>query len=138
MRGFMGSQRGRAVRGFTLIEVMIAVAIVAILATLAYPSYLDSVRKSNGRALQGFLMDVSTRQNQYLLDKRQYAATLSDLGVAAPADVARHYTVAVVVAATPPSFELTATAVAGSPQLEGGWNEIKLNSAGTKLPAGKW
>lgn len=136
--GFMGSVRMQAARGFTLIEVMIAVAIVAILATLAYPSYMDSVRKSNGRALQGFLMDVSTRQNQYLLDKRRYADDLVELGVTAPSDVDRHYAVVIVAANTPPSFELTATAKAGSPQTQGGWNELKLNSVGTKTPAEKW
>lgn len=71
----------RAGRGFTLLELMIVVAIVGILASIAYPSYMDHVRKGNRAKAQAFLMDVAQRQQNYLLVNRQYAATLADLGV---------------------------------------------------------
>lgn len=68
------------VRGFTLIELMIVVAIVGILAGIAYPSYVDHVRKGNRAKAQAFLMDVAQRQQSYLLIHRQYAADLQQLG----------------------------------------------------------
>jgi len=72
----------RAGRGFTLLELMIVVALVGVLASIAYPSYTDHVRKGNRVKAQAFLMDVAQRQQNHLLVHRQYAATLADLGVA--------------------------------------------------------
>ena len=67
-------------RAFTLIELMIVVAIVAILAGIAYPSYMDQVRKGNRAKAQAFLMDVAQRQQSYLMVHRQYAQSLEQLG----------------------------------------------------------
>ena len=64
----------RAGRGFTLLELMIVVAIVGILASIAYPSYMDHVRKGNRAKAQAFLMDVAQRQQNYLL-KMQLKST---------------------------------------------------------------
>ena len=67
-------------RGFTLIELMIVVAIIAILAGIAYPSYMDQVRKGNRAKAQAFLMDLAQRQQSYLMVHRQYAQSLEQLG----------------------------------------------------------
>ena len=67
-------------RGFTLIELMIVVAIVGILAGIAYPSYMDHVRKGNRAKAQAFLMDLAQRQQNYLIVRRSYAGSLQDLG----------------------------------------------------------
>lgn len=64
-------------QGFSLIELMIAVAIAGILATIAYPSYTRYVTKSNRSAAESFIMTVSNKQEQYMLDARQYAELCS-------------------------------------------------------------
>lgn len=129
------------IRGFTLIELMVVVAIVGILAAIAYPSYQAYVRAANRSAAQQYMLEISSRQQQYLLDNRQYATTLSALGMATvPDTVAGKYTVdfnpAVDNTATPPRFTIEATPVAGS--VQAGESVLTLNSAGAKAPAGDW
>lgn len=72
----------RRERGFTLVELMVVVAIVAILAGIAYPSYVDHIRKGNRAQAQAFLMDVAQRQQSYLIVHREYAQSLTQLGFA--------------------------------------------------------
>jgi type IV pilus assembly protein PilE len=131
----------RASRGFTLIELMIVVAIIGILAAIAYPSYQNQIRKSNRAAAQAVLMDGANKQQFYLSSQREYADTLAKLNITPPTDVTRWYdiTVAANNGATPPTFIFTATPKAGSQQVPDG--VLTLDSAGTKTRAGdptKW
>lgn len=59
-------------RGFTLIELMIAVAILGILAMVAYPSYSDYITRSKISEALGNLTDMRTKMEQYFLDNRTY------------------------------------------------------------------
>ena len=103
-------------RGFTLIELMIVVAIVAILAGVAYPSYRNYILKGNRAAAQAFLMDAAQRQQQYFLDNRTYATDLGMLfgtateDAAVPKEVLPYYGRPIVVTGgPPPTFMITAT-----------------------------
>jgi type IV pilus assembly protein PilE len=72
--------------GFTLIELMITVAVIAILAAVALPSYIDYVTRSNLVEARTNLSDMRTRLEQYFLDNRAYPATCATYATgAAPA-----------------------------------------------------
>jgi len=119
---------------------MIVVVIVAILAMIAYPSYEDHLRKGRRSAAQNFLADVATRQQQYLLDARQYAVgagALAALSVTVPSDVSSYYNVTINPAAPtlPPSYTLVATPIPGSRQVPDG--ALTLDSVGTKTRNGQ-
>ena len=58
--------------GFTLIELMITVAIIAILAAIAYPSYQDSVRKTHRAEAQGDLIELSDFLERYYTENNSY------------------------------------------------------------------
>ena len=129
--------------GFTIIELMIVVVIVAILAMIAYPSYEDHLRKGRRSAAQNFLSDIATRQQQYLLDARQYAVgagALGALNMTVPTDVAPFYTVTINPAAptAPPSFTLVATPVPGSRQVPDGALTLDSNGAKTRNGQPGW
>ena len=100
-------------RGFTLIELMIVVAVVGILAMVAYPSYQDHVRKSRRASAQAAMLEMAAKEHQRLLDVRSYSAasTPAALGVAAQSDLSTYYGIAAAVdnTATPPTFTITAT-----------------------------
>ena len=127
-------------KGFSLIELLVAVVIIGILAAIAIPNYQNYVVKGNRAAAQSYMMDLANREKQYLLDARVYTANpTADLGVTPPADVSKHYTVAVTVGTAPPSFTITATPIAGSPQAnDGPVSTLTLGSDGTKTPTDKW
>ena len=124
--------------GFTLIEVMIVVAIIGILSAIAFPSYQNYVMRAKRSAAQQFMLDISSREQQYLLDARSYTATIGTggLNMTVSTDVSPYYTFAIAVnnAAAPPTFTITATAI-GS-QLNDG--NLTLNNLGQKTPASKW
>ena len=76
------------VRGFTLLEAMLVVAIIATLAAIAVPSYADYVRR--GRILDAVarLADARARMEEYFLDQRSYVDAGGRCGVPPPAGTA--------------------------------------------------
>ncbi|OGT01612.1 MAG: pilus assembly protein PilE [Gallionellales bacterium RBG_16_57_15] len=120
-------------QGFTLIELMIAVVIVGILAAIAIPAYTKYVVNAKRAAAESFIMSVANKQEQYMLDARQYATTLALLGMSAPADVAANYNVAIVnVSATPPTYTINATPIGGQLANDTECGTVSIDQAGTK------
>lgn len=120
--------------GFSLIELMIAVAIVGILAAVAFPSYQQYLRKGARAEAQSHMMDIAGRQGQFLIDNRAYAATVGELSVTTPASVSSKYTIAIATAATPPTFTITATPTGD--QAHDTCRILTLDSSGAKTASG--
>ena len=130
-------------RGFSLTELMIAVAVVGILAAVAYPSYQNYLRKGTRAAAQSAMLSIADKQQQYLLDARNYAlgaGALTTLNVTLPKEVDAHYAITVMssngdaTGTKPPSFTITATPKTGSAQIEDG--ALTLTHTGVKTRAG--
>lgn len=132
------SGKARRRSGVTLVELMIAVAIVGILAAIAFPSYQRYTVSTHRASAQSHLLDIAQNQQQYLVDNRAYASTLADLnGMTTPADVSQYYTITIDVSAgPPPTFTATATPKAGTAQA--GDVTLTINNVGTKTPPEKW
>lgn len=120
-------------RGFTLIELMIVVAIVAILASVALPAYNDYVRR--GQLQEAFvqLADYRVKMEQYFQDNKNYGATCgvgsaySNWNTFAPAG-AKYFSFGCVTSNSGQSFLITAT---GSGGLTNGF-DYTINELGTK------
>jgi len=129
--------------GFTLIELMITVVIIAILSAIAMPAYQEYVKRGNRAAAESEMMDIASREQQYLLANRCYT-DLATLGYTLPSNLNGKYTPGIggtVTAAscqnTMPNF--TITFIAAGIQASDG--NLVLTSEGVKSRAGdplKW
>src|SRR2546422_3171961 len=137
MDGFMRSSKHAARRGcaagFTLIELMITVAVMGVLAAIAYPSYMNYVARGNRSAAQSFMLEVTSRQERYLLDARQYAADLATLGMTVPDTGSPNYSVTIAgVTAAPPGYVVQAAPIGGQANNDANCGTLTLGGTGAK------
>ena len=96
-------------RGFTLIELMVTVAIVGLLAAVAYPSFTQYIRRGKIVEALGQLSTLRVRLEQYYQDNRNYGSTATACGVPMPSGAAFTYTCTWGASGTSQSFVATAT-----------------------------
>ncbi len=131
-------------KGFTLVELLIVVAIIALISVIAYPSYMNYVVNTKRNAARNALLQIADRQQQFFMDNKRYAATLTDLGFAAnplvlddqgnPADAGDRQAVYSVslsdLAAT--TYTITAAPINGQARHDTKCGSLTLDQAGTQ------
>jgi type IV pilus assembly protein PilE len=99
--------------GFTLVELMVVIAIIGIISAIAFPSYDTYMKKSRRADAKVALSTMADRQERYYLQNNTYSAAVNDVGGSATKE--GYYTLA-IDSADINSFQLTATAVPGGQQ----------------------
>ena len=130
--------------GFTLGELMVVVAIIGILSAIAYPSYVNYVKRGNRARAQALMLNITNREEQFLLDAKAYTAGLDSTGLnlsvqgwtCSGATCGNpNYNVTVTVSAgPPPGYTITATALGD----QAGDGNLSLDNVGNKAPSDKW
>lgn len=100
--------------GFTLLELLIAVAVVGLLLTIALPSYQDSVRRSRRTDAVAAMNLAQQAQERWRANRTTYTDQLSNLGVSATS--AHGYYNLTIPAATASGYTIVATAVTTTSQ----------------------
>ena len=130
----------KANKGFSLIELMIAMVIVGILATIMLPSYRQYVTESRRSEGVAMLLNVMQQQERYYTEMLRYANDLADLGFDTTNPVASEngsYHIQVAQCGSDPYERcVKLTAVAQGEQAADG--DITLNSRGIREPQSHW
>jgi type IV pilus assembly protein PilE len=134
----------RSATGFTLIEVMITVAIVAILAAVAIPSYTDYITRSKIQEATSSLLSMRTKLEQYYQDNRTFFGACVAGTVAPPPAGLKYFTVGCSNLSST-TYTVTATGIAGSDMalfsftIDQGNNRLTTNvPPGWTAPASCW
>ena len=147
---YIGSSAARSansVRGFSLMEIMIVLAIVAILSAIALPSYNASVQRSRRADAKNALLDLAAREEKYFAVNNSYTSVALNLycgsttsgtstcaasfpmGVGTSGNYDYNVT---VTSATTTAFTATATPVAGGTQVSDACYEYLINQLGAQ------
>ncbi len=120
------SPQGGVRRGFTLVETLVAMVVLALIVAVAVPSYREHTIRARRTDAKLSLLAAAAAQERHFLDANAYAATLAELGVAGFSRQG-HYALDVEAVSTV-AFVLRATPAINGAQVDDG--PFRLDSAG--------
>ncbi len=137
--------------GFSLVELIVAVAIIGILTAVAIPAYKDYLIRANKSAAKAVLMEIASRQEQYIMKAGNYGS-VADLNYTIPTEVSTYFDISLTtgtntastVAALQgmPIFTVSANGKVGTLQenhpAAGAATALSINQFGLKLPVAEW
>lgn len=122
--------------GITLLELLVAVAIVAIIASIAYPSFSDGLRKSRrAEAFKG-LLSMQLKQEEFRVSNTSYSTTPSQVGN--PTSSYYDFTISGATATTYTLIATSKGAQVGDKSGSTACDTLTLNKADIKTPAACW
>ncbi|MBR9813740.1 prepilin-type N-terminal cleavage/methylation domain-containing protein [bacterium] len=133
--------------GFSLIELMIVIAIIGILASIALPAYQNSVMRTKRTTAKTALTTVSAQQEAFFNDRRSYASGLKQLGYAADTMYVNNqndlvsskadalYAVAIAAGATATTYTANATPL-NSQTKDTDCGTLSIDEQGAKVATG--
>ena len=125
-----------AIRGITLIELMVVTVVLGIIIAVAYPNYRDFAARAKRNEARAALLQIATNQERHYLNNNTYTADLTELGF----DVAGVFTTETgsydvrVTAANAVSFTATATFLRGGNEAAV-CGTFQIDASGTKTSA---
>lgn len=125
----------KGAKGFTLIELMISVAIIGILASVVYPAYSEYVLKSRRSEAMRLLVEAAAKQEQYYSDFKTYTTNMTELGYSANPYVSDsgYYSISVTTSSSNISSQFTLKATAKSLQTKDtSCKELSFDHVGRK------
>ena len=116
--------------GFTLLELMIAVAIVGILASTALPKYTEYVKRASRAEAAAALLDAANKEEQYFVDNREYTQSFTDLGLQSKTENG-HFELSISVVDSN-TFTITAKPIDGAVKGDTDCKELSITDIGLK------
>jgi type IV pilus assembly protein PilE len=131
------------IRGFTLIELMIVVAVIGILSAIAYPSYRESVDKGRRASAKAVLQDAQAYMERIYSENYSYAADTQGTAINSGTYFQSNFTVApkpgegnaaytITLASTTKQYTLTAAPIASGPMAADKCGSFVVNRTGRK------